>query len=85
MFCTMKNSSKYNLEHILVRAIQTQNPEIFAGKFYESFLKRYFPILPSGDKHLTAGSRDVRINDKSWNLRTFVFVFQFCFKAKMVH
>ena len=53
--CTMKISSKYNLEHILVRAIQTQNPEIFAGKFYESFLKRYFPILPSGDKHLTAG------------------------------
>ena len=82
MFCTMKNSSKYNLEHILVRAIQTQNPEIFAGKFYESFLKRYFPILPSGDKHLTAGRRDVRINDKSWNFRPFVFVSQSCFKAK---
>ena len=83
--CIMKISSKCNLEHLLVQAIQTQNPEIFAGKFYESFLKRCFPILPSSDKHLTAGSRDVRINDKSWNLRTFVFVFQSCFKAKMAH
>ena len=48
-----------------MQAIRKQDPEIFAGTFYENFLNKCFPILPSGDKHLTAGSRDVRINDKS--------------------
>ena len=76
------NSSKGNLGHLLVQAIRTQNPKIFAETFYVSFLKRYFTMLPSSDKHLAAKSRDVHINDKFWNFRPFVFVFQSCFKAE---
>ena len=48
-----------------MQAVRTQTPKIFAGTFYVSFLKRYFTMLPSSDKHLAAKSRDVRINDKS--------------------
>ena len=39
-------------------------------------------MLPPSNKHLATKSRDVRINDKSLNYRTFVFVSQSCFKAK---
>ena len=59
------NLSKGNLGHILVQAIRTQNPKIFAGTFYVSFLNKCFTMLPPSNKHLAAKSRDVRINDKS--------------------